>query len=188
MSAAKNPAALAAKKEETSSGVRRLTQMLKEPMAEPQRGFHEYVGRAKSRLDMVRPKVDEARAFVDMCTARPDLDDYTLTAETASAKVVVSLFETLERLHAKAKEGADAYPLKCISVAANTLAAYLRKEHLLKHGTYPETDAVLLGRIVESRIGTANEIHLQVTRALDGQHEALGVALPPPPCRSSLAQ
>jgi hypothetical protein len=174
-------------KELTDSGVRRLREMLKQKsMAEPMAEFDKYVVRARSRLDMAKPEVEKAKAFIASSEQREDLDAQSLHAETVSARMIVSLFDTLETLYDKSCEGQSTYPLKCVSVAANTLSAYLKRGHITSAGEYPDSDPLLTGRIVDSRVGTAKEIQNNVAAALDGSLEKFNLSLPELPSAAEL--
>ncbi len=164
---------------ETDSGIRRLTNYLREKNRTDD--MAPYVSRAGSRLDLVKPKIEEAKAFVASTKRRIDLDDRTMQAELVCAQTAITLFSKLVDLYGLARVGNDSAPLKLISVAANTLGAYLKKGPVLQPNIYSSTDPQVTEAQVGLRGTTAREMHHNVVTALDGIEKQLGVELPAPP-------
>ena len=98
---------------------------------------------------------------------RIDLDDRTLQAELVSAQLAVSLFSTLVTMYERAREGTDPAPLKLISVAANTLGAYLKKGPVLQPNIYSAADPQVTEAQISLRVATAQELHHNVRIHLD---------------------
>lgn len=164
---------------ETDSGIRRLTNYLREKNTTDD--MSPYVSRAGSRLDLVRPKIEEAKSFVSSTKRRIDLDERTMRAELAGAEMAISLFSKLVDLYGVARQGNDSAPLKLISVAANTLGAYLKKGPVLQPNIYSSSDPQVTEAQVGLRMATAKELHYNVCVALDGTEKSLGVELPASP-------
>jgi hypothetical protein len=163
----------------TDSGIRRLTNMLRERNATDDTS--PFVSRAGSRLDLVRPRIEEAKTFIASTRRRIDLDERTMGAELASAELAVSLFSSLVTMYEKASKGSESVPLKLISVAANTLGAYLKKGSVLQPNIYSGSDTQVMEAQISQRRLTAMELHNSVSAALDGVEKQLGVDLPPAP-------
>ena len=164
---------------ETDSGIRKLTGILRERNITDDTS--PYVSRALSRLELVRPKVEEAKAFVASTKKRIDLDENAMRAELASAQISISLFSTLVDLYEAASKGQEAAPLKLIAVAANTLNAYLKKGPVLQPNIYSVSDPQVSEAQISQRLSTARELHQNVTTALDGVEKQLGIPLPAAP-------
>ncbi|MFN7990524.1 MAG: hypothetical protein U0R44_00030 [Candidatus Micrarchaeia archaeon] len=163
---------------QSDSGVKRMTTMLRErTLAEPRRGFADYASRARSKLDMLAEEIGSAKSFVATTGKRGDLSPKTLHAETVCPKLIIAFYHSLEALYAKAVEGQDPHPFKCISVASNSLVAYMRRGSIVEPIYYP-SDNDFTDHVVTKKIATAREIHENVIMALDGTHTKLGVSVP----------
>ncbi len=161
---------------EPDSGVRILNRLLREKNLTDDTS--PYVSRAIQRLDLVRPKIEEAKAFIASTNKRGDLDERTRQAELAGAELAVSLFAALVHIYEKASTGSESAPLKMVSVAANTLGAYLKKGPVLQASIYSVADPQVMEAQISSRMSTARELHYNVRMALDGVDEQFGVSLP----------
>ena len=161
---------------ETDSGIRKLTRILREKNLTDDTS--PFVSRALQRLELVRPKVEEAKAFVASTKKRIDLDERSMQAELASAQLAVSLFGSLVNMYEVASKGSETAPLKLISVAANTLGAYLKKGPVLQPNIYSSADPQVTEAQINLRHTTARELHRNVVSALDGVEKQLGIELP----------
>ncbi len=161
---------------EPDSGVRILQRLLKERNLTDDTS--PFVARALQRLDLVRPKIEEAKEFIASTKRRSDLDGRTMQAELAGAELAVSLFAALVHIYEKASTGSESAPLKMVSVAANTLGAYLKKGPVLQASIYSVADPQVMDGQISSRMSTARELHYNVRMALDGVDEQFGIALP----------
>ncbi len=161
---------------EPDSGVRILNRLLRERNVTDD--TQPFVSRALQRLDLVRPRIEEAKAFIASTKRRSDLDDRTRQAELAGAELSISLFSALVQIYAKASTGSESAPLKMVSVAANTLGAYLKKGPILQATIYSVADPQVMEAQISSRMSTARELNYNVRTALDGVDEQLGIPLP----------
>ncbi len=158
------------------SGIRRLNRLLREKNLTDDKS--PYVSRALERLELVRPKIAEAKAFIEATGRRSDLDERTRKAELAGPETALALFSSLVSIQYEASKGSDIVPLKLVAVAANTLGAYLKKGQMLQASIYAVADPQVTEAQVNARMTTARSLHYDVKSALDGVDEQLGVVLP----------
>ncbi len=161
------------------SGIRRLNRILRQRNITDDKS--PFVSRALERLELVRPKIEEAKAFIAATGKRTDLDERTRKAELAGPQTAVAMFSALVDLYEAASKGSDSVPLKLIAVAANTLGAYLNKGPVLQTNIYAVADPQVSDAQVSARMTTARQLHFDVRTALDGVDEQLGVVLPVAP-------
>ncbi|MEW6035342.1 MAG: hypothetical protein AB1529_01900 [Candidatus Micrarchaeota archaeon] len=152
---------------------------------DPMKGFDTLESMTRGNLDMLRPKMEAARKFLESAAKRKEagaLDDSTFGAETAGAATALALFESLVALLEVARKADSNYPLKCVHYASGVLVAKM-EGNVLRENRYPEGADALKRALARSRVALARDIHEDVVQALDGVPAQFSVKLPGPPAQ-----
>lgn len=130
----------------------------------------------RTKLETLRPRVENAEKVLQRVKEREDageLDEKTARAEAVPAKVVKTMFTTLEAMFDKAD---DPYTLGCVGLGADMLAANLDRS-LLREETYPQ-DKKDRQRAAEDRIDEALVVYRRILRGLDNTQQELRIRIP----------
>jgi hypothetical protein len=141
-----------------------------------------YAEIVRRRLDRLAPRVEEAKALVKEVERRKDaseMDELSAHAESVSAEVVVSMFNTLEQLYAKSVENKDSYTIGCLFQAADIMRASLDNK-LLEAGDYSGDEASRT-KEAERKIGSGLNLYGRILRTLDNTQDGFNIPVPPFP-------
>jgi len=130
---------------------------------------------AKCKLSLLEAKVVAAKSVISKSTERMaagELDDATYYAETVSARLLVSMFDSLQALYAQAVNASDIFAVRRVGVVADKLAAV--SDGLLMETRYPQ-DASLRKSLADQSVAMARGAYEDVMQSLRGVHMPLGV-------------
>jgi hypothetical protein len=141
-----------------------------------------FSARANASMSELKSKCIAAKLSLGDVSARRasgELTDETEHAESAGAKVVLSMAEVLQVLYTRSKDFTDAKDIhvqRRIAVAAETLSRYV-EDKLLQPETYP-TDPTMHQLLANSTVSYARSAYNATVTALHNAPELKGVPVP----------
>jgi hypothetical protein len=144
----------------------------------PELAFKRFSTKARTSLDALAEKVTRAEKLLEKARERSESGEIDLVshgAEVVSAKVVISLTESLGRIYSKAIESKDIYALRTVAKAAEKLS--VDADEILKESVYSK-DRTVKKVVIEQNHAMARKTYDLVVGSLDNTHKELGISVP----------
>lgn len=157
-------------------------------------GFDTLESMTNLNLTRLEPKIQRAEAFVIAAEKKwsaaatgenTALQGIILIAETAPAKMAISIYKSLKQLLGPAKKAATIYPLMCLKTATHMLIGRI-DDNLLREGNYNVPMDVISSKL-ENRLHAAMALQRDIAKVLREVPDSLGVKLPGPPSVSKVS-